>query len=137
MQWADSLGVVLLSVLFALAPFVSTTLIGVLLALCALFLLVLLLSDDSQLALTPIHIGVGLYWLVASLATAFSRVPQQAVRGWVKLTLFLVVFALAARVLRSTKLRSVLITIYLHTALVVSVYGMRQVFFGAPPRHLD
>ncbi|MCC5896593.1 MAG: IctB family putative bicarbonate transporter [Phormidium sp. BM_Day4_Bin.17] len=133
MQWADSLGVLVLSVLFALAPFVSTTLIGVLLALCAAFLLLLVLSDNSDIALTPIHIGVGLYWLVASLATALSRVPEQAMRGWVKLTLFLVVFALAARVLRSAKLRSILITVYLHTALVVSVYGMRQVFFGAAP----
>lgn len=133
MQWADSLGVLLLAVLFALAPFVSTTLIGILLVLSAGFLLLLLLSDESDLGLTPIHLGVGLYWLIASIATACSRVPQEALQGWVKLSLFLVVFALSARVLRSPWLRSLLITVYLHTALIVSVYGLRQVFFGAEP----
>ncbi|HEY9645340.1 MAG TPA: IctB family putative bicarbonate transporter, partial [Chroococcidiopsis sp.] len=49
----------------------------------------------------------------------------------IKLTLNMLLFALMARVLRSPRLRSILITIYLHVALFVSVAGIRQWFFGA------
>jgi putative inorganic carbon (HCO3(-)) transporter len=54
-----------------------------------------------------------------------------ALKGWGKLTLYLLFFALMARVLRSPRLRSILIAVYLHIALIVSVYGLRQWFFGA------
>lgn len=131
MQWAEPLGALLLSLVFALAPFVSTTLIGVLLLSCGAFLLLLLLSDDAAVGITPIHLLVALYWAVSTVAMSFSPVPRAAFGGWVKLTLYLVLFALCARVLRSPKLRSWVIGIYLHAALIVSVYGMRQVFFGA------
>ncbi|MGC9503343.1 IctB family putative bicarbonate transporter [Baaleninema sp.] len=133
MQQAELLGAALLSILFALAPFVSTTLIGVLLVACAAFLLLLLLSDDARIGITPIHLLVGLYWCVATIATTVSPVRQAAFNGWVKLTLYLLLFALCARVLRLRKLRNWVIGVYLHVALAVSVYGLHQYRVGVEP----
>jgi putative inorganic carbon (hco3(-)) transporter len=38
---------------------------------------------------------------------------------------------LTARILRSPRIRSWLITLYLHVALIVSIYGLQQWFYGA------
>jgi putative inorganic carbon (HCO3(-)) transporter len=54
-----------------------------------------------------------------------------AAQGLVKLTLYLLFFALMARILRSPRFRSWLITLILLVSLIVSVYGLRQWFFGA------
>ncbi len=131
MQWSDLLAVLLVSLVFSLAPFVSNALIGVLLVACAGFWVLLTLSDEAEAGLTPIHLLVLLYWGIATVATALSPVKMAAFTGWVKLTLYLLLFALAARILRSPRIRSLLITLYLHVALLVSVYGLRQWFFGA------
>jgi putative inorganic carbon (hco3(-)) transporter len=143
MQWADAIGVVLLSLVFGLVPFVSSDLTGVLLTACAGYWVLLTLSDDSPKAtserrktafnsgLTPIHLLVLLYWGIATVSAAVSPVKREAFTGWSKLTLYLVLFALMARVLRSSRLRSWLIAVYLHVAVLVSGYGLRQWFFGA------
>jgi len=131
MGWSEPLGALLVALVFALAPFVSTSLIGVLLAACGGFWLLLTLSDDGKWGFTPIHLLVLLYWGIATVATAMSPVKKAAMVGWAKLTLFLLLFALCARVLRSPRLRSALITLYLHIATIVSVYGWRQWFFKA------
>jgi len=133
LQWNHEIGFLLLAILFSLAPLVSTGLTGVLLVACAAYWVLLTLSDnvESATALTPIHLLVLLYWGIATVATAVSPVKSDALIGWVKLTLYLVLFALIARIVRSPRWRSWLITVYLLTALVVSVYGMRQWFFGA------
>lgn len=136
MQWGDPIGVVLLSLVYGLAPFVSSSLIGILLVACVGFWLLLTLSDDSVPAniplFTPIHLLVLLYWAIAVVSTALSPVKQAAFRDLVVLTLYLLLFALCARVLRSPRWRSWIITLYLHVSLIVSIYGMRQWFFGAP-----
>jgi len=132
MQWADPIGAVLAAIVFALAPFVSTALIGVLLIACGGYWLLLTLSDDEGLGLTPIHLLVLLYWLVSVAATALSPVRTAAVSGLIKLTLYMLLFALLARVLRSPRIRAGVIAVYLLTALAVSVEGIRQWFFGAP-----
>jgi len=131
MQWSELLAVLLVSLVFSLAPFVSNALIGVLLVACAGFWVLLTLSDEAEAGLTPIHLLVLLYWGIATVATALSPVKMAAFTGWVKLTLYLLLFALAARILRSPRVRSLLIALYLHVALLVSVYGLRQWFFGA------
>lgn len=131
MQQADLIGTLLAIAVFAFAPFVSTTLIGVLLIACAGFWVLLTLSDESGTGLTPIHLLVLLYWGIAVIATAISPVRTDALSGLIKLTLYLLLFVLLAKVLRSPRLRSLLITGYLLTALVVSVGGIRQWFFGA------
>lgn len=133
MQWAEPLGGLLVMVVFGLAPFLSNALIGVLLMACAGFWILLTLSDDAELGsvITPIHLIVLLYWGINVVATAASPVRSAAIEGLSKLTLYMLLFALMARVLRSPRIRSTLITVYLLTALVVSIVGLRQWFFGA------
>ncbi|MFB2920380.1 IctB family putative bicarbonate transporter [Aerosakkonema funiforme] len=145
MRWAEPLGALLVSLVFTLAPFVSNDLIGVLLVACGAFWVLLTVSDEvvrerereegeavfSLPKFTPIHLLVLLYWGIAVVATALSPVKAAALTGLVKLTLYLLLFALMARILRSPRLRSWLIALYLHVALIVSVYGLRQSFFGA------
>ncbi|WYL93508.1 MAG: IctB family putative bicarbonate transporter [Gloeotrichia echinulata IR180] len=133
-QWGDTIAVALLSLVYALAPFVSSTLVGLLLVACVGFWLLLTLSDEATpkaSSFTPIHMLVMLYWAIAVVATALSPVKKAALNDLVTLTLYLLLFALCARVLRSPRLRSWIITLYLHVTLIVSIYGLRQWFFGA------
>jgi putative inorganic carbon (HCO3(-)) transporter len=132
-QWGQQIAVVLLTLLFALAPFVPNSLIGLIAATCGGFWLLLTLADDTPRAskLTPIHLLILLYWSIAFVATALSPVKMAAAAGLAKLSLYLLVFVLVERVVRSPRWRSWLIAIYLHTALLVSVNGWHQKFFGA------
>jgi putative inorganic carbon (HCO3(-)) transporter len=99
------------------------------------FWVLLTISDDTSLtnaaSVTPIHLLVLLYWFIAVAATALSPVKKAALSDLVTLTLYLLLFVLCARVLRISRLRTWLITLYLHISLIVSVYGIRQWFFGA------
>ncbi len=137
MQWAEPMGALLVALVLALAPFVSNALLGVLLFACAGFWVLLTLSDETEfperlpLKVTPIHLLVLLYWGIAAVATALSPVKKEAATGLGKLTLYLLMFALIARVLRSPRIRSWIITLFLHVSLIVSSYGIRQWFFGA------
>ncbi|NET46407.1 IctB family putative bicarbonate transporter [Okeania sp. SIO2B3] len=126
MQWGEALGFVLLAIVFSLAPFVNTALIGLLLLAGAGLWVLLAVSDNTQEYLTPIHLLIFIYWGIATLAMATSPARTAAFSGWVKLTLYLLLFVLGAMVLRSPKLRSWLIIIYLLVSLVVSFYGIRQ-----------
>ncbi|HLO88003.1 MAG TPA: IctB family putative bicarbonate transporter [Nostocaceae cyanobacterium] len=136
-QWGDGIAAALLGLIYALAPFVPTTLIGFLLGTCVIFWLLLTLSDEAtsthRTLVTPIHLLVLLYWGVAAAATAFSPVKKAAVIDLAYLTLYLMLFTLAARVLRINRIRTWLITLYLHISLIVSVYGIRQWYEGVPP----
>lgn len=137
MQWSEPIGALLVALVFALAPFVPNALIGVLLIAGAAFWVLLTLSDETvyprglPLKVTPIHLVVLLYWSIAVVATALSPVKMAAATGLVKLTLYLLLFALMARVLRTPRIRSGIITLFLHVSLIVSVYGVRQSIFGA------
>ena len=126
----NAIAAVLIATVFIAAPFVSTTLIGLLLLACAALWVLLLISDGDRHSLTPVHLVVMAYWGISTIATAFSPVRSAATDGWVKLTLYLILFALMARVLRSPSTRSFLIGVYLHVALFVSAVGLRQWFFG-------
>lgn len=130
LQWAESIGAVLMALVFGLAPFVSSTLLGVLLIAGMGYWILLTLSEGNLIGLTPIHLFVLLYWGMAIIAVAFSPVKAEALTGWIKLTLYLAWFALSARVLRSPSLRNWTIAFYLLISLVVSVYGIRQEIFG-------
>ena len=130
LQWGEPIGVLLIGLVLILAPFVSSTLIGVLLIAGGGYWALLTLSDRDIIAITPIHILVFLYWGIATIATAFSPVQEAAFQGWIKLTLYLVWFALCARIFRSPALRNWTIATFLLTSLVVSGYGIRQEFFG-------
>ena len=140
MQWAEPIGALLVALVLVLAPFVGRTnnaLIAVLLLAAAAFWVLLTLSDEAgqreefHPKVTPIHLLVLLYWGISVVATALSPVKKAAATGLGKLTLYFLLFALMARVLRSPRLRSWLIALFLHVSLIVSVYGLRQWFFGA------
>lgn len=132
MRHGDAIAALLISVIFALSPFVATNLIGWVLASCILFWILLTVSDDDRRAgFTPIHLLVMLFWGVAATAAALSPVKRLAFAGLGKLSLYLMFFILMARVLRSPKLRSFCITVFLLVALLVSSYGIQQAIYGA------
>jgi putative inorganic carbon (HCO3(-)) transporter len=54
-----------------------------------------------------------------------------ALKGLINFTLYLLLFALYARILKSPRIRSYLLVLYLHVSLFVSIYGVRQKIFGA------
>lgn len=137
LQWSEAIGALLVALVFALAPFVSNGLVGVLLFAGGAFWVLLTLSDETvyspelPLKVTPIHLLVLLYWGIATVATAFSPVQKAAATGLMKLTLYMLLFALMARLLRSPRIRSLIVGLFLHISLIVSIYGLRQWFFGA------
>jgi putative inorganic carbon (HCO3(-)) transporter len=134
-QWGETIAVVLLSLVYALAPFVSNALLGLILVACAGFWMLLTLSDKTTPntpSVTPIHLLILLYWGIATVATALSPVKKAALSDLINLTLYLLLFALCARAMTSPRFRSWLIALYLHISLIISVYGVRQWFFGAP-----
>ena len=137
LQWSEPIASLLVALVFALTPFISNSSVGVLLFACAAFWALLTLSDETvypqglPLKVTPIHLLVLLYWGISTVATAFSPVQKAAATGLGKLTLYLLLFALMARILRSPRIRSLIIGLFLHVSLLVSIYGLRQSRFGA------
>ncbi len=163
LPYADGMGTIMVSLVYAIAPFVTdnNSFVGIMLIASAAFWLLLTVSDeqathwggvqavgtgvdgadvgDREVATekrplgltTPIHLIVFLYWGISCAATALSPVRKAAFSGLTKLTLYLILFALLARLLRSPRIRSFLIAVYLHVALIVSVYGLQQWFSGA------
>lgn len=135
MQWGTELSVCLLTVLFAIAPFVSTIQIGLVEIACAGLWFLLTLSEDAPQSkkVSPVYVVLMLYWVWAGIATLVSPVKREALGGLVELTLYLIVFALLERTVRSPQWRTWLITTYLFAALIVTLFGLTQWFFGAPP----
>jgi putative inorganic carbon (HCO3(-)) transporter len=132
LQWSESIGALLISLVLVLAPFVSTELIGLLLFAITGYWLLLTIADNDRFGITPIHVLLFFYWCISTIAVAFSPVKSAALDGWIKLTLYLIFFALSARLFRSFRLTNWIIAIFLLVALVVSCYGIRQEIFGAP-----
>ena len=131
LQWSDGIGAILVSLVLALAPFVSTGLTGLLLFACAAFWVLLTLTTPVGAGVTPMQLLVTVYWSIATIATVFSPVRSAAFTGLLKLSLYLIFFALVVRVLRSIPWRNFILSAYLLTAMVVSAYGIRQAFLGA------
>jgi putative inorganic carbon (hco3(-)) transporter len=135
MRWSDAIACGLLSLVYGLAPFISTEVIGLLLIACIGFWLLQTISDApiqaSSPSITPIHLLMLAYWGVAAAATALSPVRKAALGDLRNFTLYILLFVVCARVLKSPRLRSFLITLYLHISLFVSIYGVRQKYFGA------
>jgi putative inorganic carbon (HCO3(-)) transporter len=131
LAWGDLLGLLLVIILYVLAPYVSNDLIGVLLMAVAAFWFLLTVTDEAGGGLTPVHLAVAIYWGVMGVATVLSPVRGAALVGLSKLTLNLLLFAMVARVARHSQRRNWLVLAYLLTTLPVSIYGLRQYFFGA------
>ncbi len=134
MRWAEPLGVLLVSAVFAAAPFIANDFTGLLLLSCAGYWVILTLSDPLPRlprGMTATHLIILLYWGINCVAAAFSPVKRPAFIGLGKLTLYLVLFALLARLFRSARARAWVVTVYLLAALVVSLHGINQWFSGA------
>lgn len=83
MQWGDMLSAALISLIYGLAPFVSSTLTGILLLAAAALWLILTISDAdetnlSKISFTPIHLVVLLYWFIAVVSAGLSPVKKAA-----------------------------------------------------------
>ncbi|MGB5768337.1 MAG: IctB family putative bicarbonate transporter [Crocosphaera sp.] len=130
LQWGEAIGALLLSIVFIFGPFITTGLIGVWLVAIAGYWGLLTLSEPEKRGFSPIHLFVFIYWVISAVAVALSPVKAAAFAGLVKLTLYLVFFACAARILPSPRLTNYLITVILGIGLVVGAYGVRQQIFG-------
>ena len=88
LKWGDAIAVLLLSLVYILAPFVSNALTGLLLIACVGFWLLLTLADEpahkNAAGVTPIHLLVFFYWGIATVATSLSPVKTAAFAGWTK-----------------------------------------------------
>lgn len=131
----------LLIVLLGLLPYLSNNQIGIVSTAIAIYWVLLWIGDRASQAVdaatatwTPIHLPLAVYWAIASVATMVSPVRRAAIDGWVKLTIYFIIFACLNRVMRySSKIpwRSLLVGTYLVTTILVCVYGIRQAFLGA------
>ncbi len=114
-------------VLFGIAPYVDTPVIGAILTVGLVLWLLLLLT--RPLRLTPITFAVLAFWGITSVATACSPVLMTSIRGWSLATLYLVGFALLSRVLETR--RDWVIATYLVTVGIVGLEGLHQWRDGA------
>lgn len=130
-RWGDEIGAILVAIVFVCTPFVSTEQVGLILAGVAAFWVLLTLADQRSGGITPIHVTIFTFWLISAVSAGLSPVRSEAIGGLVKLTLYLLLFVMLARLCRSARIRNWLIGIYLHVALVVSVYGVNQSIYGA------
>ncbi len=136
-QWGDEIGAILTSLVFLLSPFeksipgLSTDTIGLLLGAVAAFWVLLTLADEGSDGVTPIHVTVLVFWAISAVSAGLSPARAAAIGGLSKLSLYLLLFVMLARLCRSSRIRNWLIAIYLHTALFVSVYGVNQSIYGA------
>lgn len=122
----------MLLVLVGLLPFLSNNQSGL---ICLAIALITILTTVLPVVprRPPIQLPLGCYWLIATAATIFSPVPRAALDGWIKLSLYLLVYLAFDRVFNLGKLpwRSLLLGTYLASALIVEAYGLRQAFLGA------
>ncbi len=130
LRWGEPLAGLLLALVFGTAPLLPNEALGLLLVAAAGFWGLLTVSDEPGRGLTPIHLTVLAYWGICAIATMLSPVKLAAMVGLAKLSLYLLLFALMARVLRDGRWRDRILTVMLLSSLLVSCYGMRQWLFG-------
>jgi putative inorganic carbon (HCO3(-)) transporter len=112
-------------------PFLENAQTGVIsFAVTALWLVLWL--TNKELPQHPVFLPLGVYWLVAIVATVFSPVRMAALDGLIKLSLYLGIFLAFWQLLHWGKsLISLLVGVYLSTTLVVCGYGIHQWLLGA------
>jgi putative inorganic carbon (hco3(-)) transporter len=140
LQWGESIGALVVTAILTSAPFINNNLLAIFLLASVALWLILTLADDGPPGVTPIHLTVGIFWCMAVLASALSPEKSLGLKGLKsiafsegisKLSLYLMFFVMMARLLRSDRLRSWILTAYLHVALFISAYGIQQSIFGA------
>lgn len=83
------------------------------------------------ISITAVHLPLGVFWGIATLATLLSPVTYAAVDGWIKLTLYLLGALFLHQILQRSLSRSLLVGVLLLVGLWMSIYGLRQHFYGA------
>ncbi len=140
LQRGESIGALITVAILGMSPFVTTNFLAFFLTLSAIFWILLTIADDGPQGFTPIHLTVIVYLAIAVLASAFAPEKSLGLKGLkmlafnegiAKLSLYLLFFAMSARLLRSARLRSWILGIYLHIALFVSMFGVQQSIYGA------
>jgi putative inorganic carbon (hco3(-)) transporter len=140
LQWGESIGALAVSAILTASPFINNNLLALFLTASIALWLILTLADDGPPGFTPIHLTVAIFWCMAVLSSALSPEKSLGLKGLrsiafsegiSKLSLYLMFFVLMARLLRSDRLRSWVLTAYLHVALFISAYGIQQSIFGA------
>lgn len=128
-QAGDWLGLGLVLLYWVFSAQSSTGILGlILLAMAALVGLGALVEMPMGL---PLHLPLGLFWGIATLATILSPVSYAAREGWLKLTLYLAGYLLLHRLLRKPQFRDWIVGSLLLVSLAMGVYGLRQYFYGA------
>jgi len=128
-QASDWIALGLVMLYWGFSAQTSTGILGlILLGMAALLVLGWLVEPPDWLA---VHLPLGLFWGIATLATIFSPVPYAARDGWLKLTLYLAGYLLLHRLLRKPQFRDWVVGSLLLVSLVMGVYGLRQYFYGA------
>ncbi len=122
-----ALGLVILYWVFSTQP--STGILGLLLlAMAALLVLNGLVRIPRWVA---VHLPLGLFWGIATLATILSPVPYAARDGWLKLTLYLAGYGVLHHLLHQRRYRDWIVGSLLLLSLGMGIYGLRQYFYGA------
>ncbi len=128
-QTSDWIGLGLVLLYWVFSAQSSTGILGlILLAMAALVVLDWLVETPTWL---PVHLPLGLFWGIATLATILSPVPYAARDGWLKLTLYLAGYLLLLRLVRQPQFRDWIVGSLLLVSLAMGVYGLRQYFHGA------
>ncbi len=133
LKYEQPISFILISLIVILAPFIPNILIALILVISAGFWLLVTICDPEDQGFTTIHFGVLLYWAISTIAMVFSPLKVEAFKGWLTVTLYLILFALSARVFRNFKFSNNFLLIYLLISLIVSAYGIRQEFLQVPP----
>jgi putative inorganic carbon (hco3(-)) transporter len=140
LQWGESIGAIAVAGVLTSSPFISNNILAVFLVAIVGMWLILTVADDGPRGFTPIHLTVGIFWIMAVLSSALAPEKSLGVKGLraiafsegiSKLTLYLMFFVMMARLFRSDRLRTWIVTAYLHVALFISAYGIQQSIFGA------
>ncbi len=114
--------------LFAVAPYVETPAIGIILAIGAVLWLAVVLT--RPLEMTPIALAVLAFWGMTTVAALCSPVLKTSIYGWLLSTLYLISFALLSRVLQGRGVHWV-VGVYLATVGIVGLEGLHQWREGA------
>ncbi len=128
-QWLDVIGLGLATLYLSFATQSNTTPLGLL--LLAMVPILGLQWGFRSLPISPIHLAVGLWWIIAVVATVFSPVPYEALSGLIKFTLYLLGFCLWHQSLQKPAYRSWVVGAVLLGSLWMGIYGLRQYFYGA------
>jgi putative inorganic carbon (HCO3(-)) transporter len=128
-QTSDRIGLGLVLLYWIFSAQSSTGILGlILLAMAALVGLCALVEMPIGL---PLHLPLGLFWGIATLATILSPVAYAARDGWLKLTLYLAGYLLLHRLLRKPQFRDGIVGSLLLVSLMMGIHGLRQYFYGA------